>query len=82
MSAAALGATRPAGTCGTSGESVDRSGHPRNGRCPWPCVHAGRVVALYDGRGEPQATWCRDCDQTVSRLGWLAELDRAAGDRA
>ncbi len=44
--------------------------------CPFACL--GRHQTLFDAHGEPQATRCLDCDAALTRLAWLAELDRAA----
>ncbi len=49
--------------------------------CPWRCLD--NHVPLYPhGSTEVAATKCTTCDNVVTRLGWLAELERAAGSRS
>ncbi len=48
--------------------------------CPWRCL-ADHVALYPQGSTEVAATQCTACDNVVTRLGWLAELERAAGSR-
>ena len=50
----------------------------RNSTCPWPCLRSGKVVSLQTVDGFIAATWCKQCDQAVTRAQWLALLEDGA----
>jgi len=69
---------RPAPTCGTSGDKVatlTAERNPRDAQCPWPCLLDGRITRLVDRTGYPRASWCRQCDQTLTWRDWDVLLE-------
>ena len=55
--------------------SVEHSKSGRNSPCPWPWFARGDVAELRTTDGYTAATWCRRCDQAVTRSEWLALLE-------
>ena len=58
--------------------TVEQTAEHCNQPCPWPCLTRGDVEELRTAAGYVAATWCRRCDQTVSRVQWLALLEVTA----
>ena len=58
--------------------TLEQTAEHCNQPCPWPCLTRGDVEELRTATGYVAATWCRRCDQTVSRVQWLALLEVAA----
>lgn len=58
--------------------SVRNAQITRNSACPWPCLRERRIVSLSTADGYVAATWCKHCDQAVTRAQWLALLEDAA----
>jgi hypothetical protein len=49
--------------------------NPRDEQCPWPCLIDGRIIPLADRTGHPRASWCRVCDQALTKSDWDVLLE-------